>query len=87
MGLDVLFIRDVEAMILAGVVLAVRGAQHQGYDPQFIAGALSQAEHTCIAAKGDWQGLLDQARVMLGADQQGLLDAALKIRAGPGATK
>jgi hypothetical protein len=84
MGLDVLFIVDVEKMTLAGIMLAMRGAQRQGASEQFIAGILAQAEHTCLVAKGDWPGVLAEARSLLGSDDQAarLLDSALQLRAG-----
>lgn len=80
--MDVLFVRDIEKIVLSGVILSIRGAQHQGYDAQYLGGVMAQAEHTCIAAKGDWPALLDEARTLLLPNQQLLLDAALQIGSG-----
>jgi hypothetical protein len=81
-GLDIFQVRDVQAIVLAGMVQAVRGAQHQGGNSLFLAGALMNAEYTCLATKVSWPEVLDEARELLGVDNRKLLDAALQLGTG-----
>lgn len=74
---------DIEQLVLAGLMLTLRGAQCQGGNDLYVAGALAHAEHTCIAAHGNWGRVLDQARGSLGANRV-LIDAALQLEAGNG---
>lgn len=76
---NLLLTSDVQGYVLAGVVLAMRGARHQGGNLKYLAGVLSQAEHTCLAVQGDWPALLGQARGLLGAGQRDLLDEVLRL--------
>jgi len=72
-------IQSVRQAILAGLVLAVRQAQTNGADPLYLAGALAQAEHLCIATCGDWTGLVGEAREALGVGRGELLEDALSL--------
>ena len=82
MGLDVLFTADVQGFVLAGLVLSIRGAQHQGYDVQYLAGVVAASEHMCLAVKAPWPEVLRGARDLLGTDSRQLLDSALQLTAG-----
>ena len=68
MARELVFKEEIGAAILAGVVLTVRAAQHQGSDPRFIAGVLAMAEHNALALGLDWGAILDDSRLALGAD-------------------
>jgi hypothetical protein len=81
MGLNVLYVHDVESFVLAGIVLSVRGASRQGYDEQYMAGVLAHAEHVCLSAKGDWPDTLQRARALLQGSQCLMLDNALRLQA------
>jgi len=72
-------VQSVRQAILAGLVLAVRQAQTNGADPLYLAGALAQAEHLCIATCGDWPGLVGEAREALGVGYEGVLNGALSV--------
>jgi len=84
MGLDVRFKRELRAAILGAVVLVVRGAQRQGGNTMFIAGALAMAEHRALVEGIDWPVLLDDVRQTLGTGTAELIDSALALDAGTG---
>jgi len=65
---------DIQATILAGVVLTIRCARQQGSDPRFVAGVLAIAEHNAHALGLDWPGILDDLFAALGDDAGGMFD-------------
>lgn len=81
-GLDVLFRADIHRLVLAGIVLSIQDALHQGYAPLYVAGILANAQHNSLAAGVSWKGVLDEAREELETDHCQLLEAALKLRTG-----
>jgi hypothetical protein len=72
MALDVWFKSDIQAAILAGVVLTVRA--NGGRDLDYLRGALDNAEHTATTFMLDWPELVRQARGQLRGDALALLD-------------
>ena len=81
MGLDVRFKREIRAALVGGVVVMIRGAQFQGGDTQFIAGALAMAEHRALVEGLDWKVMLGEAREVLGAGTSRMIDEALRLGA------
>ncbi len=86
MGRDILLKSEVQAAVLAGVVLCVRCAQQAGGDVAHIRGVLTMAEHNALALGLSWSGILDAAHVALGADVGQLIDGALALEVGNAAT-
>ena len=84
MSLDVHFTRNLEDYTLSGIVLAVRGAQAQGGNTYYLAGALAQGEHMILVSGGNWDHVLQRARTTLGADHRKLLETALRLPARAG---
>ena len=70
---------DLRAHLLAAVVFCCRSAQHQGGDPQFVAGVLALAECRAIGEGFDWPAILTDARGALGRDVGKLIDTALLL--------
>ena len=81
MGLDVRFKREIRAALVGGIVVMVRGAQFQGWDARFIAGALAMAEHRALVEGMDWPVMLGEARAMLGAAASRMIDESLMLQA------
>jgi len=79
---NTLFIDEVGARLLAGVVLAVRCAQETGGNIDFLRGALTLAEHQALICGLDWASMLANAREALGSDVAGLIDSALELSPG-----
>jgi hypothetical protein len=73
---------EIRAYILAGIVCTIRGAQCRGADQIYLVGGLAMAEHTALCALLSWEGILDEARQLLGAKSQRLLDDTLRLGAG-----
>ena len=69
---------DIRNRTLAQVVLVVRGAQHQGYDPAFIAGAFALAEAQVTAVGIEWRPFVADVKAQVGAPLSQLVDAALR---------
>ena len=82
MARELVFKSEVQAAILAGVVLRVRCAQLDGGDVGHIRGVLAMAEHTAIVLGCDWSAILDDSRQALGTDVGQLIDGALALEAG-----
>lgn len=75
MTLDIYVAEDIRANVLAGLVLAIRTSHSQGsVNVDFVAGAVTMAQHTALGVKVEWQPLIDQARGLLGDDLGTLLD-------------
>ena len=81
MGLDVRFKHEIRAALIGAVVIIVRGAQHQGGNEQFIAGALVMAEHRALVEGLDWPEMLADVRGSLGSGVAEVLDSALALDA------
>ena len=79
MGLDVRFKSEIRAALVGAVVLIVRGAQYQGGNVQFVAGALVMAEHRALVEGLDWPEMLAEARGSLGSGVAGVIDSALAL--------
>ena len=82
MAVEVYTDKHLRARVLAGLVLAVRVGQSAGADARFLAGALAMAEHDALTFALDWPAILADARDILGADCQELLDGALALGDG-----
>lgn len=76
------FTHEIQAGLIAGVVLVVRQAQSQGCDPMFVAGVLALAEHRALSEGLDWPAMLNDASEVLGIDARRLLDRARQLGAG-----
>ena len=81
MGLDVRFKREIRAALVGGIVVMVRGAQFQGWDARFIAGALAMAEHRALVEGMDWPAMLGDAREVLGEAASRMIDESLMLQA------
>jgi hypothetical protein len=73
MPLDIYYREDVEAHILAGVVLTV---VKYGDDRAFLDGALCAFQHQALSHIISWQDVVQKARAELGADLAPLLNSA-----------
>jgi len=77
MPLEVYTAADIQATILAGLVLALDAANSgQRVNVDYCAGLVAMARHTAIAHHVAWGDLAQEARAALGADIGDLLDAA-----------
>ena len=79
MGYNIATKGEIEAVIRSGLVLSIRSARHQGYDPLFVVGVLANAEHNALALGLDWLGILAAARAIPGLDAGKLIDAVMGV--------
>jgi hypothetical protein len=68
-------------MVMGGVVLMLRSAQHQGANYMFLAGSLALAEFICVSRFIPWSSVLDDVRTELQPDSVELLDHVLGLNA------
>ena len=79
MSLTMWFREDLARVLLAGVVLAIEGAQAQGCtNVEHVNGILAMAKHQALAVGVAWPELVRDAHQALGDDLARLLDGATR---------
>lgn len=83
MALDVYLRRDINAAILAGLVVTMKAAQAAGNNVEYLRGALAAYQGQALAFNLSWPGILSQARQELDAGNLALLDRLQVIEIKP----
>jgi len=68
----VYFQNDIEAIIAAGLLLAIES--NGGQDANFLRGILAMGRHQCQAVGGNWQAMVKSLGLTAGAPMMELLD-------------
>ena len=75
MSLDVYFVSDIRAALVAGVVLSVETALANGRtNDEHLAGILTMAKHQALTFSIPWTFVVNDARASLGSGCAGLLE-------------
>ena len=78
MSVTIWFREDIARVLLAGVVLAIEGAQaHGGGNVEHVSGILAMAKHQALAVGVAWPELVRDAHRALGDNLAGLLEGAM----------
>ena len=68
----VYFQNDIEAIIAAGLLLAIEA--NGGQDVNFLRGALAMGRHQCQAVNANWQAMVKSLGLTAGVPMMELLD-------------
>ena len=68
----VYFQNDIEAIIAAGLLLAIES--NGGQDTNFLRGILAMGRHQCQAVGGNWQAMVKSLGLTAGVPMMELLD-------------
>ena len=75
MALDVYFVSDIRAALVAGAVLSIETATANGRaNDDHLAGILTMAKHQALTFSIPWAFVVNDARASLGSGYAGLLD-------------
>ena len=79
MALDVYFVSDLRAAVLAGMVATITTAHASGQNVEYLRGALCAFQHQALNFGIDWPALLSDARRAIGQDVGELLSACVVV--------